>query len=93
METRDGLLSVNVAVKNEKLRDAIDANRADFTDRIWTVRFNEITEPSDSNPLHSLFLPRMVEDWYRSDKSDADSLPEVYAQRDAKVQGTPEVVA
>jgi hypothetical protein len=51
------------------------------------VRFNEITEPSDSNPVHSLFLPRMAEDWYRTDKYEADSLEEVYAQREAKVRG------
>jgi DNA ligase-1 len=87
METRDGKLSVSVAVKNEKLRDAIDADRAAFIDRVWTVRFNEITAPSDSNPLHSLFLPRMAEDWYRTDKSEADSLEEVYAQREAAVGG------
>jgi DNA ligase-1 len=87
METRDGLLSVNVTVKNEKLRDAIDKDRAAFIERVWTVRFNEITEPSDSNPLHSLFLPRMAEDWFRSDKDTADSLPEVFAQRDAAVRG------
>ncbi|MFT4064242.1 DNA ligase [Paraburkholderia sp.] len=87
METRDGLLSVNVAVKNEKLRDAIEADPSVFLERIWTVRFNEIMEPSDSNPLHSLFLPRMAEDWYRIDKEQADTLEEVYAQRDAAVRG------
>lgn len=87
METRDGMLSVNVAVKNEKLRDAIDADRPAFIDRVWTVRFNDITEPSESNPLHSLFLPRMAEDWYRTDKDMADSLPEVYAQKEAAVRG------
>ena len=87
METGDGLLSVNVAVKNEKLRDAIDANRQGFIDRVWTVRFNEIMEPSDSNPSYSLFLPRMAEDWYRTDKDLADTLPEVYAQKEAAIRG------
>lgn len=87
METGDGLLSVNVAVKNDKLRDAIDRDRAAFIDRVWTVRFNEVTEPSDSNSLHSLFLPRMAEDWYRTDKDLADTLAEVYAQREAAVRG------
>lgn len=87
METRDGLLRVNVAVKNEKLRDAIEADPQSFIERIWPIRFNEIMEPSDSNPLHSLFLPRMVEDTFRYDKDEADSLPEVYAQRDAAVRG------
>lgn len=93
METRDGRLSVNVAVKNDKLRDAIDKDRAAFINRVWTVRFNEVTEPSDSNPLHSLFLPRMAEDWYRSDKDLADSLAEVKAQRDAAVRGEAAVAA
>jgi DNA ligase-1 len=87
METLDGLLSVNVAVKNEKLRDAIEADPVSFLERVWAVRFNEIMEPSDSNPLHSLFLPRMVEDWFRTDKDLPDSLEEVYAQRDAAVRG------
>jgi DNA ligase-1 len=87
METRDGLLSTNVAVKNEKLRNAIEKDPAAFIDRIWVVRFNEITEPSDSNPKHSLFLPRMAEESYRTDKDEADSLQEVYAQRDAAVRG------
>lgn len=87
METCDGLLSVNVAVKNEKLRDAIDADPERFLGRIWSVRFNEITAPSESNPKHSLFLPRMAEDSYRTDKDVADSLNEVYVQRDAKVHG------
>jgi DNA ligase-1 len=94
METRDGLLSVNVAVKNEKLRGAIEADPASFLERVWAVRFNEIMEQSDSNPLHSLFLPRMIEDSYRTDKDVADSLEEVYAQREAAVRGekaTPEL--
>lgn len=87
METRDGRLSVSVAVKNDKLRAAIEKDPAAFINRVWAVRFNEITEPSDSNPKHSLFLPRMAEDGYRTDKDVADSLQEVYAQRDAAVRG------
>lgn len=87
METRDGLLKVNVAVKNEALRDAIDADREAFVGHVWAVRFNEIMKPSDSNPLHSLFLPRMAEESYRTDKEAADSLEEVFAQREAAVRG------
>jgi DNA ligase-1 len=37
METSDGLLVVDVTVKNEKLRDLIDANPDDFIGRIWAV--------------------------------------------------------
>jgi DNA ligase-1 len=87
MRTRDDKLRVYVAVKNEKLRDAIDANREAFLDRIWPVRFNEVMYPSDSNPLHSLFLPRMAEDWYRIDKYAADSLEDVLAARANAVTG------
>jgi DNA ligase-1 len=87
METRDGLLQVNVAVKNEALRDAIDADREAFIGHVWPIRFNEIMKPSDSNPLHSLFLPRMAEASYRTDKETADSLEEVIAARANAVTG------
>lgn len=87
VETRDGLLRVNVAVKNEKLRDEIDADPQAFIGRIWAVRFNQIMKPSASNDLHSLFLPRMVEAGFRTDKEDADSLDEVFEQYDAAVRG------
>lgn len=87
METRDGLLRVNVAVKNEALRDAIEADPRAFIDRIWSVRFNQIMKPSASNDLHSLFLPRMVEAGFRTDKDEADTLEEVFEQYDAAVRG------
>jgi DNA ligase 1 len=87
VETRDGLLRVNVAVKNESLRDAIDADREAFVGRVWPVRFNGIQKPSPSNELHSLFLPRMAEASFRTDKEEADSLEEVFAQFDAAVRG------
>ncbi|WP_233889704.1 hypothetical protein [Paraburkholderia flagellata] len=87
METSDGLLRVDVTVKNEKLCDAIDANPEDFLGRVWAVRFNSIMKPSPSNDLHSLFLPRMVEAGYRIDKSEADSLESVFEQFDNASRG------
>lgn len=44
---------------------------------IVTIRFNDIMEPSESNELHSLFLPRVIE--FRSDKSTADTLEQIKA--------------
>lgn len=86
-ETSDGLLRVDVTVKNEAMRDKVDADPSDWIGRVIEVTANDIMEPSDSNPLHSLFLPRMVEAAYRTDKTEADSLERVKAQKDAAVFG------
>jgi len=85
--TSDRLLSVDVTVKNEKLRDAVEANPDDFIGRILTVVANDITLPSESNELHSLFLPRMAEGSYRIDKTTADSLQQVFDQKEAAILG------
>lgn len=86
-ETSDGLLRVDVTVKNEAMRDKVDANPSDWIGRVVEVTANDIMEPSDSSSLHSLFLPRMVEAAYRTDKTEADSLERVKAQKDAAVFG------
>lgn len=75
-----GQLVVDVAVKNEKMRDMVDADPNDWVGKIVTVRSNQIMKPSASNDNHSLFLPRLVEDTYRTDKSEADSLERITAQ-------------
>lgn len=85
--TCDGLLKVDVTVKNEALRDRIEANPDEFIGKIIAVTANDIMTPSESNPLHSLFLPRMVEADYRKDKSVADSLAQVFAQKEAAIFG------
>lgn len=82
-ETSDGLLRVDVTVKNEAVRDAADS----FVGKIIAVTANDIMFPSESNPLHSLFLPRMSEPGYRTDKTEADSLQRVLAQKEAAVYG------
>lgn len=75
-----GQLVVDVAVKNEKMRDEVDQAPHDWVGRIITVRSNQILKPSASNDSHSLFLPRMVEDCYRIDKTEADSLVRIQEQ-------------
>ncbi len=85
--TADGLLLVDVTVKNEKMRDEVDANPNDWIGKIIAVKANGIMKPSESSPTHSLFLPRMVEAVYRTDKSTADTLQQVFDQEEAAKQG------
>lgn len=79
-ETSCGKLRVDVTVKNEKMRVAIDSS---WIGRIMAVSFNEISEPSKSNELYSLFLPRFEVDTYRADKAQADDLQRVIEQFEA----------
>jgi DNA ligase-1 len=92
-ETSCGGLKVDVTVKNEALRDEVDKKPDDFIGRIIAVRANSVMRPSESNDLHSLFLPRMVEAHYRIDKDEPDSLEQVIAQFDAAVGASPAKVA
>jgi len=85
--TSDGLLEVDVAIKGEKMRDAVDANPDEWIGKIMPVTANLVLKPSDSNPLHSLFLPRFAESDYRRDKSVADSLRRVFDQEEAAKLG------
>ena len=80
-------LKVDVTVKNEKMRDRIDANSAEFVGKILSVKANGIMKPSESSEFYSLFLPRMVEPDYRLDKSIADDLTQVYEQEEAAKLG------
>ena len=85
-ETSDGALRVDVAVKNEKMRDSVDANPDEWLGAIMTVVANDIMLPSESNMNHSLFLPRFAEAFPR-DKDRADDLPRVFAQKRAAIYG------
>lgn len=93
MKTSDGLLKVNVAVKNEAMRDACDATPEKFIGGVMPVKSNGVMEPGDSNPLHSLFLPRFVEVEPRIDKSVADTLEQVQDQFRNAVEGEELAVA
>lgn len=75
-----GLLEVGAGsgLKDEDLaRFDTEEKRNAELGGIATIRFNDIMPPSESNPLHSLFLPRVIE--FRTDKTTADSLETIFA--------------
>lgn len=86
-ETSCGMLKVDVTVKNEDMRNRVDANQEDWIGRVIEVTANDIHEPSESNEFHSLFLPRMVEANYRLDKTTADDLDRVKAAKELAILG------
>lgn len=86
-ETDEGNLLVDVTVKNEAMRLAVEKNPEDWIGRIIAVTANDIMKPGESNPFHSLFLPRMSEACYRTDKILADGLDRVFAQKEAAIFG------
>jgi DNA ligase-1 len=86
-ETSDGKLRTSVAVKNEAMRDNVERDPEDWIDRIIPVTANDIMMPGGSSDFHALFLPRMTEANYRTDKTEADSLTRVFKQKDAAIFG------
>jgi DNA ligase-1 len=74
-----GNLEVDVAIKGEAMRDAVDADKDGWLGKIMPVTANMIMKPSESNPLHSLFLPRFTSATPRTDKFTADSLERAFA--------------
>lgn len=82
-ESADGLLKGNVTVKNEDMRNRVEAEPESWLQSIITIIANDVMLPSESNEFHSLFLPRMAEDRYRTDKHEADDLPRIFAQLEA----------
>lgn len=85
--TSDGKLFVDVTVKNEEMRASLDFSKGEWLGAIMTVIANDITSPSESNALHSLFLPRFAEAVARNDKFEADTLERVIEQKDAAIHG------
>lgn len=80
-------LIVDVAVKNEKMRDEVDAQPGEWIGKIVPATANEVLEPSESNSFHTLFLPRMTAPSYRTDKTVADSLERILAIKDMAILG------
>lgn len=76
-ESSDSLLSVNVTIKNEKMRDHVDANKEEWIGKIMTVLSNDIVINSSGKKAYSLFLGRFVEDFYRTDKHEADTFQQI----------------
>lgn len=86
-ETVCGRLRTDVTIKNEKMRDAVEANPSAWTNGLMVVRANSVMHPSESSELYSLFLPRFVEDQLRTDKIRADTLQQVLDQFEAAARG------
>lgn len=83
VQSRDGMLEVDVAGFKRDMEGYLHENRDLVLGKIMCVRANAIAYPSDSNPKHSLFHPRFIE--LRNDKHRADSLEKVKAQFETTV--------
>lgn len=83
MQSACGSLEVSVSGFTDEVRKSIHERREELLTKgqVYTVRANALMKPSDSNPLHSLFLPRFVEE--RLDKSQADTLEMIQDQFEA----------
>jgi DNA ligase-1 len=81
--TRDRLLEVDVAGFSRALEAWLHENRDSVPGMIMCVRANEVSPPCETNPLHSLYHPRVVE--LRRDKKEADTLQMVLDQFAAAV--------
>ncbi|WP_193333365.1 DNA ligase [Duganella sp. FT27W] len=85
--TAGGMLVTDVAIKGEAMRDDVEANPEKYVGAIMPVTANMILRPSQSNPLHSLFLPRFSQSTPRMDKTVADSLERAFEIEDAAKEG------
>jgi len=83
LATSDGLLEASAAGFKRDLEMWLHENREKATGMIATIRANEVSHPCETNPLHSLYHPRVVE--IRHDKVEADSLQRVLDQFEAAV--------
>lgn len=79
--TTDGLLEVSVSGFKRDMEQYLHENRDSVMHKIVCVRANEVSAPSESNELHSLYHPRFVE--LRKDKDTADTLQRVIDQFEA----------
>lgn len=71
-----GRLKVDVGGYTDELRQYISDNFFEkYMGKIITVKANQLLEPSKSNNLYSLFLPRFIE--VREDRVEADSLERI----------------
>lgn len=84
-QTSDGMLEVAVSGFKREMEQYLHENRSSVLHKIVCVAANEVSKPSESNALHSLFHPRFVE--LRPEKAQADSLPQVVAQFEAACAG------
>jgi DNA ligase-1 len=82
VQSSDGLFACDVGTGfSEDLLSEINDMGDDVLDMVATIKINDIMYPSDSNPLHSAFLPVFIE--LRTDKNVADSLRKILDQVNA----------
>ncbi|MEQ0777723.1 hypothetical protein ABLT15_36005 [Paraburkholderia tropica] len=86
-ETSCGQLVVDVTMKNEKMRDGLEAGWSAWEGRVMKVVFNDIMAPFASSNVHSFFLLRFAEDCVRIDKDVADNLARCREQLEAAING------
>lgn len=82
-QTIDGQLEVAVSGFKRDMGQYLHENRDSVLGRIMCVRANDVSVPSPTNELHSLFHPRFIE--LRDDKYEADTLQGVIDQFEAAV--------
>lgn len=82
-QTSDGLMEVAVSGFKRDLELWIHEHREEVLGTIMCVRANEVSKPTEGNPMYSLYHPRCVE--LRKDKREADSLQRVLDQFAAAV--------
>lgn len=81
--TADDQLEVSVAGFKRDMEQYLHENRDSVLGKIMCVRANEVSPPCDTNELHSLYHPRVVE--LRKDKDKADTLQRVLDQFEAAI--------
>jgi len=86
-ESECGKLRVSVVIKNEDMQNRVEDNPDEWIDKIVEVRANSIMKPTGKNEFYSLFLPRLVESDYRTDKFEADSLSKIQDQFESLIKG------
>jgi DNA ligase-1 len=84
--SEDGRLATSLTIKNEAVREAIEKDAEDWKDRIISVTANDIMNQQNSERF-SLFLPRMAEPCYRTDKTEADTIQRILEQKQAAIFG------
>lgn len=87
MQSACGLLQVDVPGFSDAQRKHMWERRHDLIEKgqVYTVKANLLLKPGPNNLLHSLFLPRIVEE--RLDKREADTLGQIQDQFNNAIAG------
>jgi DNA ligase-1 len=80
LSSSDNKLRVNVVIKTDAMRDNIEKDPDLWIDKVVPVLANNWTPPQENRDTYSLFLGRLAEANYRTDKDTADTLEEIFEQ-------------